>query len=252
MPERLHQPSEVRGACLIVGVGEGVGGAIAKAFAAEGYAVCITRRARNLDQLEALAAEIRAAGGTVHAYGCDARSEEETIALFDRIEAEVGPLEIVVFNIGANVRFGIVETTARVFTKVWEMACFAGFLAGREAARVMLPRGRGTILFTGATASIRGREGFSAFAAAKAGLRVLAQSMARELGPQGIHVAHVVVDGAIDGTFTRENRPDADQLLADSKILRPEEIAANYVWLHKQQRSAWTHELDLRPWSETW
>jgi NAD(P)-dependent dehydrogenase (short-subunit alcohol dehydrogenase family) len=132
------------------------------------------------------------------------------------------------------------------------MACFAGFLTGREAARVMLPRGKGTILFTGATASIRGREGFSAFAAAKAGLRVLAQSMARELGPKGIHVAHVVVDGAIDGVFTRENRPDADQLLADSRILRPEDIAANYVWLHNQQRSAWTHELDLRPWSESW
>ena len=153
-----------RGACLVVGVGEGVGGAIAKAFAAEGYAVCMTRRARNLDQLDSLADEIRAAGGTAHAFGVDAREEDEVIALFDRIEAEVGPLEVVVFNIGANVRFGIVETTSRVFTKVWEMACFAGFLAGREAARVMGPRGRGTILFTGATASIRGRDGFAAFA----------------------------------------------------------------------------------------
>ncbi|HEX5378742.1 MAG TPA: SDR family NAD(P)-dependent oxidoreductase [Phenylobacterium sp.] len=250
MPDPLPKPP--KGACLVVGVGEGVGGAIAKAFAAEGYAVCITRRARNLDQLEALAGEIRAEGGAVHAFGCDARSEEETVALFDRIEAEVGPLEVVVFNIGANVRFPVVETTARVFTKVWEMACFAGFLAGREAARVMTPRGRGTILFTGATASVRGREGFSAFAAAKAGLRALAQSLARELGPKGIHVAHVIVDGAIDGTFTRANRADVEDLLARDAILKPEAIAANYVWLTNQQRSAWTHELDLRPWSESW
>ena len=159
---------------------------------------------------------------------------------------------MVVFNIGANVRFGLRETTARVFTKVWEMACFAGFLAGREAARVMAPRGRGSILFTGATASLRGREGFAAFAAAKAGLRAMAQSAAREFGPQGLHVAHVVVDGAIDGAFTRANRPDAEALLAQDRILKPAEIAANYVWLHAQPRSAWTHELDLRPWTEAW
>ncbi len=245
-------PNPPRGACLIVGVGEGVGSAIAKAFAAEGYAVCVTRRARNLDQLEALAGEIRAAGGTVHAFGCDARSEDETVALFDKIEAEIGPLEVVVFNIGANVRFGIVETTSRVFHKVWEMACFSGFLAGREAARVMTPRGRGTILFTGATASVRGSKGFAAFAAAKAGLRALAQSMARELGPVGIHVAHIVVDGAIDGNFTRANRTNVQDLLDADSILKPEVIAQNYVWLAHQQRSAWTHELDLRPWSETW
>jgi len=212
----------------------------------------MTRRARNLDQLDSLAAEIRAAGGTAHAFGVDAREEGEVIALFDKIEAEVGPLEVVVFNIGANVRFGIVETTSRVFTKVWEMACFAGFLAGREAARVMVPRGRGSILFTGATASIRGRDGFAAFAAAKAGLRAVAQSMSRELGPKGIHVAHVVVDGAIDGNFTRANRTDVEGLLAADAILKPEEIAANYVWLHNQQRSAWTHEVDLRPWAESW
>ncbi|WP_372070132.1 SDR family NAD(P)-dependent oxidoreductase (plasmid) [Tistrella mobilis] len=240
------------GACLVIGAGIGVGGAIARAFADRGHEVCLTRRPRNLDQVEALAAEIRAGGGRAHAYGVDARSEDEMIALFDRVEAEVGPLEVVVFNIGANVRFDIRDTTARVFTKVWEMACFAGFLAGREAARVMVPRGRGTILFTGATASIRGREGFAAFAAAKHGLRAVAQSMARELGPRGIHVAHVVVDGAIDGAFTRSTREDVQTLLDQDLILKPEDIAANYVWLHRQPKSAWTHELDLRPWSETW
>ena len=243
---------QTKGVCLVIGAGDGVGGAIARAFAREGHPVCITRRARNLDQLETLAGAIRADGGTAHAFGVDAREEGEMVALFDRIEAEIGPLEIVVFNIGANVRFGLVETTSRVFTKVWEMACFAGFLTTREAARVMLQRGRGSILITGATASMRGREGFAAFAAAKAGLRIMAQSAARELAPKGLHVAHVVVDGAIDGVFTRANRPDADDLLAQDLILKPDEIAKNFVWLHQQQRSVWTHELDLRPWAETW
>jgi NAD(P)-dependent dehydrogenase (short-subunit alcohol dehydrogenase family) len=241
-----------RGACLVVGVGDGVGGAIARAFAAEGYTICMTRRPRHLDQLEAMAVEIRQNGGDARAYGVDARQEAEMVALVDRIEAEVGPLEVVVFNIGANVRFGIVETTAQVFSKVWEMACFAGFLTGREAARVMLPRGRGTILFTGASASLRGKDGFSAFASAKAGLRAMAQSLAREVGPKGIHVAHVVVDGAIDGVFTRSIRDDVEGLLARDEILKPDDIAANYVWLHRQPRSAWTHEVDLRPWAETW
>jgi NAD(P)-dependent dehydrogenase (short-subunit alcohol dehydrogenase family) len=241
-----------REVCLIVGVGDGLGSAIARAFATDGFTVCMTRRARHLDQLEALAGEIRAAGGAAHAYGVDARSEEEMAELFAKVAREVGPLDVVVFNIGANVRFGIRETTARVFTKVWEMACFAGFLAGREAAKAMVPRGRGTILFTGATASVRGREGFSAFAAAKHGLRAVAQSMARELGPQGIHVAHVVIDGAVDGVFIRENRDDVDALLERDEILKPADIAANYVMLHRQPKSAWTHELDLRPWRETW
>lgn len=244
--------SQTRKACLVIGAGDGVGGAIAKAFAREGLAVVVTRRERHLDQLETLAEEIRAAGGVAYAKGVDARSEEETIALFDWIEAEVGPLDVVVFNIGANVRFGIVETTARVFTKVWEMACFAGFLAGREAARVMLPRAEGSIFFTGATASLRGREGFSAFAAAKAGLRIMAQSLARELGPKGLHVAHVVCDGSIDGVFSRQNIPDLDQRLAENRVLKPADIAETYVALHRQKRSAWTHELDLRPWSESW
>lgn len=241
--------SSSKGACLVVGVGDGVGSAISKAFAAQGYTVCMTRRPRHLDQLEALAAEI---GHDARAYGVDARQEAEMIALVDKIEAEVGPLEVVVFNIGANVRFGLTETTAQVFSKVWEMACFAGFLTAREAARVMVPRGRGTILFTGASASLRGKDGFSAFASAKAGLRAVAQSAARELGPKGIHVAHIVVDGAIDGVFTRSMRDDVQGLLDRDEILKPAEIAANYVWLHDQPRSAWTHEIDLRPWGETW
>ena len=243
------QPKKV---CLVIGVGDGVGAAIAKAFALDGFETVITRRARNLPELEVIAQGIRDQGGVVHARGVDARSEEETVALFAEIERDIGPLEVVVFNIGANVRFAIQDTTARVFTKVWEMACFAGFLAGREAAKVMLMRGRGTIIFTGATASLRGRENFSAFASAKAGLRAVAQSMARELGKHNIHVAHVVCDGSIEGVFSRENIPDLDQRLAEDRVLKPDDIALNYVNLHHQKRSAWTHELDLRPWSESW
>ena len=238
--------------CLIVGAGDGVGSAIARAFAREGLAVCITRRPRNLESLEAVAASIRAEGGEAHAFGVDARNEAEMIALVDRIESEIGPLQVVVFNIGANVRFPVVETTAQVYSKVWEMAALAGFFTGREAARVMTPRGKGTILFTGATASTRGGAGFSAFAGAKAALRQLAQSLAREIGPKGIHVAHVVVDGMIDGTFARSIATDIQTLLDEDAILKPDEIARNYVWLHNQQRSAWTFELDLRPWKENW
>ena len=238
--------------CLVIGVGDGVGSAIAKAFALDGFKTVITRRARHLGELEATAQEIRNQGGVVHARGVDARSEKETVALFQEIERDIGPLEVVVFNIGANVRFPIEQTTAQVFTKVWEMACFAGFLAGREAAKVMMPRERGTIIFTGATASLRGKENFAAFAAAKSGLRSVAQTMARELGKKNIHVAHVVCDGSIEGVFARENIPDLEQRLAEDRILKPDDIALNYINLHHQKRSAWTHELDLRPWSENW
>jgi NAD(P)-dependent dehydrogenase (short-subunit alcohol dehydrogenase family) len=174
------------------------------------------------------------------------------VELVSTIEREVGPIEVAVFNIGANVRFPIRETTARVYFKVWEMGCFAGFLMGREVAKVMVPRGRGTIIFTGATASLRGGIGFSAFAGAKHGLRALAQSMARELGPQGIHVAHSIIDGAIDTAFIAENFPERYATKASDGILNPDAIAEAYWQLHCQQRSAWTQEMDLRPWSETW
>ena len=238
--------------CLVVGAGDGLGASIARAFAAEGLTVCMTRRARNLDRLEALAGEIQAAGGKAHAFGVDARDEEAMVALFDRIEAEIGAIEVVAFNIGANVRYGIADTTGRVYSKVWEMAAFAGFLAGREAARVMTPRGRGTVIFTGATAAMRGGSGFSAFAGAKHALRALAQSMARELGPRGIHVAHVVIDGMVEGSFIEGLVPDYADRLDQERIVRSAEAARNWVWLWQQQRSAWTHELDLRPWAETW
>jgi NAD(P)-dependent dehydrogenase (short-subunit alcohol dehydrogenase family) len=173
-------------------------------------------------------------------------------ALVAQIERDIAPIEVAVFNIGANVRFDVIDTTERVYRKVWEMGALAGFLVGREAARVMQPRGRGTILFTGATASLRGGAGFSAFAGAKHALRALAQSLARELGPQGIHVAHVVIDGAIDTQFIAENFPQRYALKDRDGILNPEHIAEAYWQLHRQPRSAWTHEMDLRPWMETW
>jgi NAD(P)-dependent dehydrogenase (short-subunit alcohol dehydrogenase family) len=244
-------PENQQRTCLIMGAGIGLGSGLARAFAAEGLTVCLARRSRNLAELEQLAKEIGDAGGKAHAFGVDARDEDEVTALVNRIEAGIGPLEVVIFNIGANVRFSIRDTTAQVFRKVWEMAAFGGFLTGREAARVMVPRGRGTIIFTGATASIRGSAGFAAFASAKQALRALAQSMARELGPDGVHVAHVVVDGLIDGKFARENFADAQDRLDRDEILRPDEIAQTYVNLWQQPRSAWTHELDLRPWTET-
>lgn len=244
--------AERRGVCVVIGAGDGLGAATARAFAREGLAVVVTRRPRHADALERLAESIRAEGGEAHAIGLDARNEADVVAFFDRIERSIGPIEVLVFNIGANVRFPVVDTTAQVYSKVWEMAAFAGFLSGREAARVMGPRGRGTMLFTGATASLRGGAGFSAFAGAKHALRALAQSLARELGPKGIHVAHIVIDGAIDGAFIRGLMPDAAEKRAREEILIPEAIAKNYVWLHRQERSAWTFEMDLRPWTEPW
>ena len=235
-------------AALIVGAGDATGSAIARRFAREGFTVCATRR--TAAKVEALVEQIRAQGGTAFGFASDARVEAEVMALFERIEREIAPLEVVVFNIGGNVRFGITDTTERVYRKVWEMGALAGFLVGREAARVMLPRGRGTILFTGATASLRGAAGFAAFAGAKHALRSLAQSMARELGPQGIHVAHVIIDGAIDTQFIADNFPQRYALKAQDGILNPDAIAENYWQLHFQHRSAWTHELDLRPWME--
>ncbi|MCF8466418.1 MAG: SDR family oxidoreductase [Sneathiella sp.] len=236
--------------CLVIGAGDATGGAIAKRFAREGFETCIVRRERHLDDLKALAAEIGEDGGSAHAFGADAREEDQMVELFAKIEKDVAPLGVAVFNIGGNVNFPITEMTSRVYRKVWEMSCFAGFLTGREAAKVMIPRGKGTILFTGATASIRGGAGYSAFAGAKHGLRALAQSLARELGPQGIHVAHTIIDGAIDTQFIAERFPERYALREQDGLLHPSEIAENYWHLHCQERNAWTFEMDLRPWME--
>lgn len=249
-PAGTDLPATATGAALIIGAGDATGGAIAKRFANGGLIACVARR--HADKLEPLLAEIRQTGRQAHGFGCDARREEAVVELVDRIERDIAPIEVLVFNIGANVPCSILDETARKYFKIWEMACMAGFLCGREVAKRMVTRGRGTIIFTGATAGVRGASGFAAFAGAKHALRALAQSMARELGPRGLHVSHVVVDGAIDTEFIRENLPERYATKAEDGILNPQHIAENYWHLHQQPRDAWTHELDLRPWSERW
>ena len=235
---------------LVMGAGDAIGSAIARKFAQRGLTVCAARR--NGDKLQPLVEELTAAGHQAHAFTCDARQEDAVEQLFADIERDIGEIDVVVFNIGANVPMGILETDARKFHKIWEMACFAGFLTGREAARYMTRRGRGTILFTGATASVRGAAGFAAFASAKHGLRALAQSMARELGPQNIHVAHVVIDAAVDTQWIMDNIPQAADMKTKDGIVMPDDLADNYVVLYDQPRNAWTFELDVRPWTERW
>ena len=238
----------------IIGAGDFIGSAVARRFAEEGYTIFAGRR--NADKLAPLAESIEAAGGTCVALGMDARKEEEVVRFLQAAD-HAAPLEICVVNPGANVNFPILETTERVFRKVWEMACYAGFLAGREAARLMLPHGKGTILFTGATASLRGGVGYAAFASAKFGLRAVAQSMARELGPKNIHVAHLIIDAGVDTAFVRERikargGQDALDRLEPDQLMNPQSIANAYWQLHVQTRDAWTFELDLRPYREPW
>lgn len=241
----------VKGVALVVGAGSGIGGAVARRFAADGYTVCVVRR--RLESLDRLVKDIKAEFPSVdvHPFGCDARNEEQVEALVADIEDRIGPLRFVCFNIGANVRFSVLDTTARVYRKVWEMASLAGFLVGRAVAARLVARGEGTIVFTGATASMRGANGFSAFSGGKASLRMLAQSMARELGPKGVHVAHVVVDGAVDSQFIRERFPLLLKRGPDS-LVDPRAIADMYAFLHQQPRCAWTHEMDVRPSVEPW
>jgi NAD(P)-dependent dehydrogenase (short-subunit alcohol dehydrogenase family) len=237
--------------CLIVGAGDYIGAAIARRFAAGGYTVCLGRR--NGDKNAALVEEIQAAGGRAHSISVDAREEQQVIDCLSSIERDIGPLDLVIFNVGGNVHFPLVETSERVFRKVWMMACLGGFLTGREAAKHMLPRARGSIFFTGATASLRGGSGFAAFASAKFGLRALAQSMARELGPQGIHVAHLVIDAGVDTEFVRERlaaKGIDHSELAENTLMNPDSVAEAYWQLHQQSPDAWTHELDLRPFGE--
>ena len=238
---------------LIVGAGDYIGAAIAKRFARGGFTVCLGRR--NGDKLAPLIEEIEAMGGRAHGFSMDARDEDSTAEVFKSVETEVGPIDVVIFNVGGNVYFPILDTTARVFRKVWEMACFAGFFTGREAARYMVPRERGFIFFTGASASMRGNSGYAAFSAGKAGLRALAQSLARELGPKNIHVAHLVIDAGVDTAFVRERTRasgvDPDQLPPDT-LMNPDSVGEAYWTLYNQTRDAWTFEMDLRPYKETW
>lgn len=238
---------------LLVGAGDAIGAAVARRFARGGYKVCVARREAAKSQ--GLLDEAKAAGQDIRAFSVDARSEAEVQGLFARVEAEVGAVDICLFNAGSNVNKAVLETTEKLFFKAWELACYAGFLVGREAARHMVPRGRGSILFTGATASIRGGSGFAAFAAAKFGLRAVAQSIARELGPKNIHVVHLLIDAGVDSEAIHQRMRargiDAKDIAADS-LTKTESIAEAYWFAHHQTRDGWTHELDLRPFVEKW
>ncbi|QOZ51504.1 SDR family NAD(P)-dependent oxidoreductase [Bradyrhizobium sp. CCBAU 53338] len=243
-----------RGVAILVGAGDAIGAAVARRFAEGGYTICICRRDGTKSQ--GLVDELKAAGHDIHAISVDARQESEVQALFARVEKEIGPIEVCLFNAGSNVNKPLLETTEKLFFKAWELACYAGFLVGREAARYMVERGRGTILFTGATASVRGGVGFTAFSSAKFGLRAVAQAMARELGPKNIHVAHLIIDSGVDSPAIHQRMKaaagiEASDIPADS-LAKTTSIANAYLFVHQQSRDGWTHELDLRPSVEKW
>jgi NAD(P)-dependent dehydrogenase (short-subunit alcohol dehydrogenase family) len=241
------------GVALLVGAGDAIGAAVARRFAAGGYSVCVARR--DAEKSRSVVQDIVASGGTARAVGTDVRNEEAVQALFAQVEAELGAIEVCLFNAGANVKSPLIETSGKLFLRAWELACYSGFLTGREAARYMVPRGRGTILFTGATASVRGGSGLAAFAAAKFGLRAVAQSMARELAPKNVHVAHLIIDGAIDSEAIHRRLSTATGAmpdLASDSLIQTNSVAETYWALHNQSRDGWTHELDIRPYSERW
>jgi len=238
----------------IIGAGDFIGAAIAKKFAVEGFTVFVGRR--NADKLAPLISEVQAAGGSIVGQSLDARKEDEIAAFLARADQHA-PLEICIFNVGANVNFPLLETTERVFRKVWEMACYGGFLTAREAARLLVPLGRGALFFTGATASLRGGVGYAAFASAKFGLRAVAQSAARELGPKNIHVAHLIIDAGVDTAWVRERikAQDGDAAidnLPPDRLMNAASVANAYWQLYEQPRDAWTFEHEIRPFGEKW
>lgn len=237
---------------LVVGVGseQGLGAALARRFARQGHHVIVS--GRTPERLEKVVSTIVASGGEAELFVADATIENDVIALFDHAERSSDRrLDVVVFNAGNNVRQDLRSMPAELFENTWRVGTFAGFLVGREAARRLVPRGQGTIIFTGATASLRGKPPFTAFASAKAGLRSLAQSMAREFGPLGVHVAHVVIDGGIDGERLNTSAPERKIASGEDGLLNIDAIAEAYWNIHSQHRSAWTQELDLRPFKES-
>jgi NAD(P)-dependent dehydrogenase (short-subunit alcohol dehydrogenase family) len=246
--------AESRGVAILVGAGDAIGAAVARRFAQGGYTVCIRRR--DASKSQGLVGELRAAGHNIHAFSVDARQEAEVQGIFARIEKEFGPIEVCLYNAGSNVNKPLLETTEKLFFKAWELACYGGFMVGREAARVMLPRQRGTIFFTGATASVRGGPGFAAFSSAKFGLRAVAQAMARELGPKNIHVVHLLIDAGVDSEAIHQRMKAAKGIEAKDippdSLTKTSSIADAYWFAHQQSRDGWTHELDLRPSVEKW
>ena len=239
---------------VVLGVGalRGIGGAASRRFAIEGYHVLVA--GRTPQKIEAVVEAIRKEGGAATAFTVDGTKEDQVVRLFDAAMADdndSGPADLFVFNMGNNAAVDFREMTAQHFEDSWRVGCFAGFLFGREAMRRLAPLGRGTVIFTGASGSLRGRPKFAAFNATKGGLRLLVQSMAREFGPQGVHVAHVIIDGGIEGDRLLSRMPGRAEQVGPDGLLKVEPIVDNYWHLHPQQRSAWTHELDLRPYKET-
>jgi len=237
------------GAALVLGVGpvQGLGAALARRFAGEGLHVYIA--GRSLEKLTLVANSIGDAGGIATPVVADATSETDIASLF-KVTTEKLPLELAAYNVDSNLPKPLLETDLDMFTLLWKQNSLGAFLFGREAVKYMLPRQRGTVFFTGATASLRAKPPFTAFAAAKAGVRALAQGMAREFGPQGIHVVHAVIDGVIDGDRARGQFPQFVAAKGQDGLLQPDAIADTYWHLHKQHPSAWTHEIDLRPFKE--
>ncbi|MEE8474825.1 MAG: SDR family NAD(P)-dependent oxidoreductase [Myxococcota bacterium] len=235
---------------IVIGVGAraGLGAALCRRFSEEGLHVFLAGRTQV--RVEAAAAEIEAAGGRATAVVADTTIAADVVRLFDTAEKSEGSPELVVYNAGNNRFKPLLEMDDAFFEDVWRLCCFGGFLVGREAARRMLSSGGGSLLFTGATASVRSRPPFTAFASAKAGLRAIAHGMAREFGPQGLHVGHVIIDGMIDGDQLNQRFPQFKEQKGEDGMLRVDAIAAAFWSLHVQQRSAWTLELDLRPFSE--
>jgi NAD(P)-dependent dehydrogenase (short-subunit alcohol dehydrogenase family) len=244
------QPQGNKPTAVVIGVGaeRGLGAALCRRFASGGYHVLVAGRTSS--KIEEVAETIESSGGSAEPIVADTTREEDVIRLFDRAMNpgdRKDPADLIVYNAGNNQHIHFRELTAAEFEAFWRVGCFGGFLAGREAARRLVPLGRGTIIFTGASASLRGKLGYTHFAAAKAGLRMIAQSMAREYGSLGLHVAHVVIDGGIDGERLRARRPQSDP----QDMLQLDAITETYWHIHRQERSAWTHEVDLRPFKET-
>jgi NAD(P)-dependent dehydrogenase (short-subunit alcohol dehydrogenase family) len=243
-----------RPTAIVVGVGaeQGVGGALCRKFAGNGYHVFIA--GRTSEKIERVAQSIGAAGGSAESVVTDATREDDVVRLFSHAfadRAELAPPDLVVFNAGNNQHLDFRELSAERFEDFWRVGCFAGFLVGREAARHLVPLKRGTVLFTGASGSLRGKPGFAHFAAAKAGLRMISQSMAREYGPLGLHVAHVVIDGGVNGDRLHKRFPGRLAEKGEAGLLNIDAIADAYWYIHQQPETAWTQEIDLRPSAES-
>lgn len=235
---------------VIVGAGTGTGAEVAKTLARSGYGVVVARR--SVDALAPLVAEIEGDGGSALAVGADATDEKQIADLFDRAVSSFGPPRFVLFNAAGFAMAPITEASSAQFEEMWRSTSYGGFVVGREAARRMAPEGEGTILFTGATAAVKASANFAAFAAGKHGLRAVAQSMAKELGPRGIHVVHLIIDGIIDVPRVHESMPDLAASKGEDGLIDPKSIASTMLWLHEQPKNAWTFELDLRPFKEDW